>query len=122
MILPEHFVLDTGPLLDYFTRLYDNQYHATWLSARTSPVTPQHKIWVGSFRSFFEHHKGRLLTSSGVIAEIERHIRKAAREAHYRNLKELQGRFWTLAQNRMKELKIYEDTQYLIDIVQKYPH
>ena len=122
MILPEHFVLDTGPLLDYFARLYGDQYHSTWLSARISPVTPQHKIWVGGFRSFFEHHKGRLLTSSGVIAEIERHIRKATREAHYQNLRELQDRFRTLAQNRMKDLKICEDTQYLIDIVQKYPH
>ena len=122
MILPEHFVLDTGPLLDYFTRLYDNQYHATWLSSCISHGTPQYKIWVDGFRRFLEHHKGRLLTSSGVIAEIERHIRKAAREAHYQNLKELQDRFRTLAQNRMKDLKICEDTQYLIDIVQKYPH
>ncbi|OGW20439.1 MAG: hypothetical protein A2077_03155 [Nitrospirae bacterium GWC2_46_6] len=116
MILPEHFVLDTGPLLDYFARLYGDQYHSTWLSARISPVTPQHKIWVGGFRSFFEHHKGRLLTSSGVIAEIERHIRKAAREAHYRNLKEFQDHFWTLVQNKLKELKFDEDTQYLIDM------
>ena len=116
MILPEHYVLDTGPLLDYFTRLYDNQYHSTWLSANVSRVIPRDKRWVDVFHRFFEHHQGRLLTSSGVIAEIERHIRKAAREAHYRNLKELQDRFWTLVQNKMKELKFNEDTQYLIDM------
>ncbi|MDO8141935.1 MAG: hypothetical protein Q6358_10590 [Candidatus Brocadiales bacterium] len=116
MILPEHFVLDTGPLLDYFVHLYNDQYHSTWLSASISPVTPQDKTWTDVFHSFFEHHKGRLLTSSGVIAEIERHIRKAAREAHYRNPKEFQERFWTLVQNKMKELKFNEDTQYLIDM------
>jgi len=116
MILPEHFVLDTGPLLDYFARLYSDQYHSTWISARISPVTPQHKVWVDGFRSFFEHHKGRLLTSSGVIAEIERHIRKAVSKAHYQNIKELQDRFWTLVQNKMKELKFDEDTQHLVDM------
>lgn len=115
MILPEHFVLDTGPLLDYFTRLYDDQYHSTWLSANISCVTPQDKTWVAAFHSFLEHHKGRLLTSSGVIAEIERHIRKAVNKAPYRNIRELQDRFWTLVQNKMKELKFDEDTKRLLE-------
>lgn len=119
MILPEHFVLDTGPLLDYFVRLYDDQYHSTWLSAHISPVTPRNKIWVAAFHSFLEHHKGRLLTSSGVIAEIERHICRAVSavsKAHHRRIKELQERFWTLVQNKMKDLKFNEDTQHLVDM------
>ena len=79
-------------------------------------MTPQDKTWVAAFHSFLEHHKGRLLTSSGVIAEIERHIRKAVSKAHYRNIKELQNRFWTLVQDKMKELKFDEDTQHLVDM------
>lgn len=110
----EYFVLDTGPLLDFFVCLYDEQYHSTWLSTVISPAVLKDETLKDGFRSFLNQHKGRLLTSSGVIAELQQHILRAEKRAHSQNHAAFYRRFWMLVQTEMRQLGFDEDTCRLV--------
>ena len=111
IVRTEYFVLDTGPLLDFFVWQCDKQYHSTWLKNAIQIVALKDEILKDGFRAFLDRHEGRLITSPGVIAELQGHILRAGG-----NTIELQRRFWTLVQTQMCRLKFLEDTRHIVDM------
>lgn len=110
IVRTEYFVLDTGPLLEYFVWQCDKQYNSTWLST-IQTMALKDEISKKGFRTFLDQHKGRLITSSGVIAELQGHVLRAGG-----NTMELQRRFWMLVQTQMYQLEFLENTHRIVDM------
>ena len=110
IVRTEYFVLDTGPLLEFFVWQCDKQYHSTWLST-IQTMALKDEISKKGFHSFLDQHKGRLITSYGVIAELQGHVLRAGG-----NTMELQRRFWMLVQTQMCQLEFLENTHRIVDM------
>ena len=111
IVRTEYFVLDTGPLLDFFVWQCDKQYYSTWLKNAIQIVALKDEILKDGFRAFLDRHKGRLITSPGVIAELQGHVLRAGG-----NTMELQRRFWMLVQTQMCQLEFLENTHRIVDM------
>lgn len=78
----EHFLLDTGPLQEFFVLRYQAESNRRWpdqtfqFHALLTPLDQE------DFRRFVEANRGHLGTSSGVVMEMHRFLRGAEDRCH----------------------------------------
>lgn len=109
------FILDTGPLLDFFILCYQAETGQQWW-ARSKQLHALHTPSdCDRFRDFLARNPGNLLTSPGVIAELQRHIRDA--EKHVRTSDNaFRERIWDIIHRELGRWQITEDTVSLLDM------
>jgi hypothetical protein len=91
-----HYILDTGLLMGWLAVAYQKAFDQPVEFERRTLVS---EWWIDEWEGFLERHVGKLLTTAGVIAEVERHQRRARVPCH---------RFWQLARDELERLGLRE--------------
>ncbi len=94
----EELILDTGPLFDFLLLRFSEETGRVGLENDLNYLKTD--LDAQRFRGFVTGHQ-IVLTTPGVVAEIQRHQR--------RHLPGDQGRFWRLARGQFHELRIDEE-------------
>src|SRR5581483_12173 len=100
----ERYVLDTGPLLTYLAVLYQDLSPHGPFESLVDPSFQNSTSMRNGLKSYFSSLKGRVLTTTGVIAEIHGHInqrRKGRSDQH-------QHGFWNITSNEYTGLALSE--------------
>lgn len=116
----EHFLLDTGPLQEFFVLRYQAESNRRWpdqtfqFHALLTPLDQE------DFRRFVEANRGHLGTSSGVVMEMHRFLRGAEDRCHSQQTQQdLRRRFWGLVCATFREVGIAEHTVPVVDVAEQ---
>lgn len=116
--MPEHVVLDTGPLADFLVLTYAHETDERWvLDTRFRLMgvrTPSERRKV---ELFFQARRGRLITTPGVVSEIEGHVREIGQACKPREAEPaFRRRFWRIALDSLSELRVREESVACLEV------
>lgn len=116
-VVREHFLLDTGPLLEFFVVRYEVESRRQWPD-RTfqfhALLTPLDR---DDFQKFVRANRGDLGTSSGVVTEMHRFLREAEDRCHSQQVQQdLRRRFWGLVCATFRDVGIAEETISVVNL------
>lgn len=107
--MSEHYVLDTGPLIDFFVLTFEEETGARWLRGCVPPQGVRFPAERGLFETFLQERRGWLLTAPGVVAELENHVQRLVNRCKPHNLQDaFRARFWGLVCDRWRAWDIRE--------------
>ncbi len=118
VVVREHFVLDTGPLLEFLVLRYQTETGARWPDSFFQFQALPTRLDREDFEKFLKVNSGRLATSSGVAAEMHRFLQRAEDSCGWRQRQGLRDRFWRLVCGKFRELKMGEDAIRLIEMAE----
>ncbi len=104
--------------MDYFVLTHQASTRHTWLRSHWPCQGPQNPLERAIFEGFLKSQRGRLLTTAGVIAEIQGHIRRAQKESKASTLAGLGSliAFWDMVRDVFVDLRIREETPSLVEL------
>lgn len=106
--MSEHFVLDTGPLVEYLVRSYQYQTGETWLRGvdLQSLKSDAHRVL---FQEFLARHEGRLIICSGIVTQVERHVQIMEAHCPSPGLRAaFRAKFWALVHQELNKYRVDE--------------
>ncbi len=116
----ERFLLDTGPLQEFFILRYQAESRRRWpdrtfqFQALRTPLDQE------DFHRFVQANRGHLGTSSGVVTEVHRFLRDAERHCQPpRARQDLRHDFWTLVCRTFRDLGIAEHTVHVVEMAEQ---
>lgn len=115
----EHFLLDTGPLQEFFILRYEAQTGSRWPD-RTfqfhALLTQRDRE---DFPKFIQANRGYLRTTSGVVTEMHGFLQRAERDYEWRARPDLRRRFWALVWATFREFGMQEDTVPVVEMAEQ---
>lgn len=115
----EHFLLDTGPLLEFLVLRYQAESKRLWpggtfqFQALLTPLDRE------DFEKFVKANRGYLGTSSGVITEMHGFLQRAEREMPPQARKDLKHGFWGLVCATFRDLEMDERTVPVVEMAEQ---
>ncbi len=117
--MPDQFILDTGPLMEFLVRRYEQQFGPPWPDPRFNFHALRSPIDTVACERFFAASRNQLRTTPGVVVEIRYHLRCAERSGTISPHRVLRSRFWQLAQDEFRQLGMDEHLIRLLDVRQE---
>ncbi len=111
----QHFVLDTGPLLEFFILRYQAETGTRWWERRCQFHSLTTQLHRKAFEEFLRLHRGQLTTSPGVIAELQSHLR-TAEKLYLGGKGDFRKRVWRIVVTEFRELDMAEDLVRILEM------
>lgn len=115
----EHFLLDTGPLQEFFVLRYQAESSHRWPDHTFHFHSLVTQLEREDFEKFVQDNRGHLGTSSGVVTEMHRFVRDAADRCQTLAGQDLTRRFWGLVRATFRELGIAEHVVPVVDMTEQ---
>ena len=115
----EHFLLDTGLLLDFFVLQYMAEASREWPDTTFEFQALRTQVDREDFQKFVRANRGHLGTSSGVVTEVHRFLQRAERGCEWRLRNDLRQRFWRLVRTTFRDLELTERAVPLIEVAEE---
>lgn len=113
----EHFLLDTGPLIDLLVLRYLAESRRRWPDSKFQFQALRTPLDQEDFEKFVKANRGYLGTSSGVITEIYRFLQRAENEVRPpRAQKDFRNASWRLVCATLRDLEIDERTVPVVEM------
>lgn len=112
MAAREWYILDTGPLLELLVIRYQESFGAKWPDPHFQIHSLVTSADVSMFTAFLAGARGRLRTTAGVVAEMNRTVQEARKFGG----PAVPARFWSLAREEFRQLQVDERLVRLLDM------
>ncbi len=118
-VVRDFFLLDTGPLQEFFIHRYERDSNRQWPDRTFQFQALRTQLDRDDFEKFVWASRGNLGTSSGVIAEVNRFVQRAENLCEPGVQRDLRHHFWRVVRATFRDLRMEERTVPVIEIAEQ---